>query len=494
MKNQLLKLQNGADIRGIYIASPERPATMTADMIRMIAGGIWDWLQGKSGSKYRLHRIAIGRDPRVSGAEIAQLLREELLAYGAQIIYCDLATTPAMFWATQHEDYDADCAIMITASHLPYQYNGLKLFTKQGGAEKADITRILNLAAVHQVRLETVQRQGSVVSMPLLQDYASGIVHTIISKTGSSKPFDGMHIIVDAGNGAGGFYAQTVLRTLGANIEGSRFLEPDGMFPNHIPNPENEEAMESLCAAVRSTGADLGVIFDTDVDRAAIVTKGGASVNKNRLIALIADILLEEEPGAVIVTDSITSDALAAFIAQRGGVHHRFQRGYKNVINEAIRINREGVGNAVLAIETSGHAALKENYFLDDGSYLVSRLLMEAARLYQEGRTLESRIADLKESPHQREYRLKLTGENPGADAERLLESFAAFAKREGWEIVSPNYEGVKVRISGGWMLVRKSLHEPLLPVNLEAETEAAFATIERGLQKWIKENDGVDI
>lgn len=122
------------------------------------------------------------------------------------------------------------------------------------------------------------------------------------------KPLLGLHVVVDAGNGAGGFYAD-MLQDLGAWIEGSQFLEPDGHFPNHIPNPENKEAMASISAAVKRVEADLGVIFDADCDRAAIVDHTGKEINRNRLIALISAILLDETPGATIVTDSLPPPA-----------------------------------------------------------------------------------------------------------------------------------------------------------------------------------------
>ena len=179
---------------------------------------------------------------------------------------------------------------------------------------------------------------------------------------------------------------------LGADTTGSRYLDPDGRFPNHVPNPELPEAMDSIREAVLESHADFGVIFDTDVDRAGAVLSNGEELNRNRLIALISAILLREHPGTAIVTDSITSTGLAEFIAAHGGVHRRFRRGYRNVINEALRLNAAGQ-DCQLAIETSGHAALKENYFLDDGAYLVTRFLMEIAA----GRSLESLLEGLYE-------------------------------------------------------------------------------------------------
>ena len=145
------------------------------------------------------------------------------------------------------------------------------------------------------------------------------------------NPLDGLKIIVDAGNGAGGFFADKVLKKLGADTSGSQYLNPDGNFPNHIPNPENEEAMQSICEAVKRNKADLGIIFDTDVDRSAVVDKNGNPINRNSLIALISAVILKEHPGSTIVTDSITSDGLTKFIEKNlKGKHHRILQPTEN--------------------------------------------------------------------------------------------------------------------------------------------------------------------
>lgn len=139
-----------------------------------------------------------------------------------------------------------------------------------------------------------------------------------------------------------------VLAPLGADITGSQFLEPDGTFPNHIPNPENKEAMASACAAVQQSQADLGIVFDTDVDRSAVVDQAGSPISSNRFIALMAAVVLREHPGSTIVTDSVTSNGLTDFITQLGGQHLRFKRGYKNVIGKGVELNKAGATNAML--------------------------------------------------------------------------------------------------------------------------------------------------
>lgn len=223
----------------------------------------------------------------------------------------------------------------------------------------------------------------------LLRDYIKGEVNK------GDQPLAGLDIVVDAGNGSGGFFPEKVLKPLGADTSGGIYLNPDGHFPNHAPNPESTDAMMAICRAVTRHHADLGIIFDTDVDRSAIVDHYGDPINRNSLIALIAAIILREHPGTTIVTDSVTSEGLAEFIKAHGGKHHRFKRGYRNVIDEAIRLNNEGE-ECWLAIETSGHAALRENYFLDDGAYLVAKLITEAARMKHEGKELSDLIHDLK--------------------------------------------------------------------------------------------------
>lgn len=305
------------------------------------------------------------------------------------------------------------------------------------------------------------------------------------------QPLKGLHIVVDAGNGAGGFYAGKVLAPLGADTSGSQFLEPDGHFPNHIPNPENAEAMAAIRQAVLRHRADFGIIFDTDVDRSAAVDPQGNELNRNRLIALISSIVLREHPGSTVVTDSITSDGLAQFIANLGGVHHRFKRGYKNVINEAMRLDASGQASW-LAIETSGHGAMKENYFLDDGAYLVSKLLVELARLRLSGQSLTDLINQLKEPVESEEYRLKILAEDFKSHGEAVIEKLQTFASQQAdWQAVPNNYEGIRVACTApeedGWFLLRLSLHDPVLPLNIESNMTGGVDRIRGRLLTFLK-------
>jgi phosphomannomutase len=257
--------------------------------------------------------------------------------------------------------------------------------------------------------------------------------------------------------------------------------------------------MQSICDAVVREKADLGVIFDTDVDRSAIVDANGNPVNRNALIAMISAVVLSEHPRSTIVTDSITSDGLTKFIETTSkGKHHRFQRGYKNVINESIRLNNAGE-ESWLAIETSGHAALKENYFLDDGAYLVAKLLVEMAKLNTEGKTLTNLIEKLEQPVESVELRYVIDDADFGNYGKKVLvELTSKVAYIEGWEIVSPNYEGIRVRCTNpnelGWFLLRMSLHDPVMPLNIESEVVGGVDNIASRLRILLSEYPALKI
>lgn len=489
-KQELLNLRNGTDVRGTAVDGVAGdPVTLTDGAVTLIAKAFFAWAKQKLG---KAPTIAVGHDSRLSSPHIAGLCAKAVAACGGDAVLTGLSSTPSMFMLLK-SGFGADASIMVTASHLPFQKNGLKFFLENGGLEGSDVAEVLELAAAGNFP----EGNGNVTEKSYLEEYAAGLVAMVRKACGEDEPLKGKHILVDAGNGAGGFYCDLVLKPLGADTAGSQFLDPDGHFPNHIPNPENAAAMKSVSEAVIKNKADFGIIFDTDVDRAGAVASDGEEINRNRLIALISAILLKERAGA-IVTDSVTSDGLAAFIAAKGGRHVRFKRGYKNVINESKRLNDAGVYSP-LAIETSGHAALKENYFLDDGAYLVTRLLISLAKLAKEGKDLLDLIADLKEPAEAKEVRLKFKA---GCDFKTLgkgvIEEVTTLAeKTAGLSLAPDNFEGVRINFDrdngNGWALVRMSLHEPILPVNAESDEKGGVSKILHRLYGFLKKYDFLD-
>jgi phosphomannomutase len=257
--------------------------------------------------------------------------------------------------------------------------------------------------------------------------------------------------------------------------------------------------MASICDAVVREKADLGIIFDTDVDRAAIVDAQGNAINRNDLIALISSVILDEHPGSVIVTDSITSAGLKWFISEHlQGVHHRFKRGYKNVINESLRLNEKGE-ESWLAIETSGHAALKENHFLDDGAYLVAKLLIQMAKMNQQGKTLSSLIEVLPRPMEEGEFRLTIQTEEFGNYGTKVLDELSHMIESEsGWTPETPNYEGIRIRCTGededGWFLLRMSLHDPVMPLNVESNVRGGISFIVSRLHQMLMRFDNLGL
>ena len=492
LSKQWSALKNGSDIRGVAsegIAGME--INLTDSAVEAIMKGFVAFLSSKYSLSADKITVAIGHDSRISAKRIKDACIRAVTSVGANVLDFSLCTTPAMFMCTIDDSLGATGSVMLTASHLPFNRNGLKFFTPEGGLESSDITEILTYA---QDGTSLAEGKGSVKEFDYLSKYAEHIAGIIKKETGMEKPFDGMKIAVDAGNGAGGFYADKVLKPLGADTSGSQFLEPDGTFPNHIPNPEDKEAMEAISKAVKESNSDLGVIFDTDVDRAAIVDHMGGEINKNRLIALISAVLMEEKKGT-IVTDSVTSQGLAEFIKNDlGGVHHRFKRGYKNVINESKRLNADGQYSP-LAIETSGHAALMENYFLDDGAYLVTKLLIKAVKMRAEGRKLTELIANLKEPKLAKGHRLNLLGENFKEDGQKILDAlYKEVSESENMSLEEPNYEGVRVNIGDGWFLLRLSLHDPLMPLDIQCDSEKCLEDIYSFLKNFLSQFEFIDI
>jgi phosphomannomutase len=494
----LTALQNGSDIRGV--ALPGRPGeevNLSEEVASLLGPAFLAWLSLKTDRPVSSFTIAIGMDSRLSGPALKNAFIQGLVAFGASVKDCGLATTPAMFMTTTLPDFLCDGAVMITASHLPFNRNGFKFFTKDGGLEKGDITQILSMAT--SLGAPGPKEPGKVTQVDFLPVYASYLREKIKKDIGrGERPLSPFKICVDAGNGAGGFFATEVLAPLGADITGSRYLEPDGRFPNHIPNPEDKEAMAAITEATIANGCDLGIIFDTDVDRCAVVDKEGKEINRNRLIALMSAIVLEEAPGSTIVTDSVTSDELKTFIEKNlGGVHHRFKRGYKNVINEALRLNKEG-SLSLLAIETSGHGALKENYFLDDGAYMVAKILIKMAQLHQKGESLSTLLSAMADPKEAAELRLSISEENFKAYGEKVLADLAAYAKEKGWAVAPDNYEGLRISFSkdegGGWFLLRMSLHDPLMPLNIESSKTGGCAQIAQSLMPFLEGYTQLDI
>ena len=483
------KLQSGSDIR----CDAEK---LTDEFTAKIGYAFAQWTARRAGTTSDKIKLAVGHDSRLSGPRLREALIRGLKAADSDVLDCGLCTTPAMFMICVDPSTRADGSIMITASHMPAGKNGFKFITRAGGLSAAEVAELIDEAT----RIELPD--PLVTEIDFLSTYTESLAAMVRRRLNdtSKKPLLGLHVVVDAGNGAGGFYAR-FLEEMGAYVDGSRRLEPDGSFPQHCPNLEDAEATAELSRAVLENEADLGVLFDADCDRAAIVDQSGRTIGRNRLIALIAAILLEENPGATFVTDSVTSSGLNRFINEWGGTHYRFKRGYRNVIDEAIRLNAEGI-DCPLAIETSGHAAFRENHFLDDGMYLVTRLLCEALRRKREGLTLSSLIDELQEPVESLAIRLPIVGaEDYRAAGQEVIETILSHTLvNPEWKLAPDNREGVRIsfNLDGGvnnaWFLLRLSVHDPVMPLNAESDVPGGVKRMLRALCELLADVDTLDL
>ena len=501
MSQEIMKLQNGSDIRGIALEGvADEHVNLTGEACNKIGQAFVKWLSKKTGKSADNLKIGVGRDSRISGPALEEAVVKGMLSEGATVVRCGLATTPSMFMSIVFKQTKFDGSVEITASHLPFNRNGLKFFDKDGGLEHDDITEILETASGLSERDADLD---TCISFDLISLYAEHLKNAISNQiekaTGSKndKPLLGLKIVVDSGNGASGFFVDKILRPLGADTTGSQFLNPDGNFPNHIPNPENKQAMEAIRSAVLENKADLGLIFDTDVDRMSAVLSDGSEVNRDAIIAMAAAILAPENPGSTIITDSVTSDRLTYFLEDVLGLKHLcYMRGYKNVINKQKELNEKGI-NAPLAMETSGHGALKENYYLDDGAYLAVKLVVAMALAQAQGKKLDSLIEKLPPLVEEGEYRFKILCEDFKEYGKGVLEQFRMRAEKAGYKLPE-SYEGVRISFKDGdaqgWMLLRLSLHDPVMPLNIEGARKGDVEKIKAIARELLNGFDKLDM
>ena len=496
MSDPIMKLQNGSDIRGVPLEGiAEEHVNLTGQACNRIGQAFAEWLSKNTNKPADKLTVGIGRDSRLSGPDLAKETAMGLKAAGVTVVDCGLATTPSMFMSIIFDQTKFDGSIMITASHLPFNRNGLKFFNAEGGLEHDDITAILETASAKEAAQADV---SGIKEFDLLSIYADHLKKAIIAGTGntSETPLKGLRIVVDSGNGASGFFVDKILQPLGADTTGSQFLEPDGHFPNHIPNPENKQAMEAIQNTVLKNKADLGLIFDTDVDRMSAVLSSGEEVNRDAIIAMISAILAPEYPGSTIITDSVTSDRLTYFLEKELGLKHlRYMRGYKNVINKQKELNAQGTV-APLAMETSGHGALKDNYFLDDGAFLAVKMIIALAKAAKEGKKLDSLIEKLPSPGDEAEIRFKILDEDFKAYGKKVLAEFKARAEKAGYDMPD-SFEGIRLSFHDGdiqgWLLLRLSLHDPVMPLNIEGTAPGSLEKIKAIAKELISGFDKLD-
>ena len=482
-----LKLRSGSEIRG-----PEQQ--LTDERAEKLGYAFACWLAERRGRTPDALVLAVGRDPRPSSGRIKGALTRGITAADSDVLDCGLCPAPALFKAVQPDCGNADGAVMVTASTADPALNGLRFMTADGGLKGPDVDQILLRARDAEVPERLVARHD-----------ADGLYYGGLRSAAARcleddalKPLLGMRVVVDARSSVGQGYVH-FLDSLGVETEGSlRPLEGEAGIAG---SPDDPRAIDAVARAVKAARADMGVLFNADGSRAAIVDGGGRLIAQNRLIALAAAMLLDKTPGATIVTDSVTSSGLSAFIAEWGGIHYRFKRGYRSVIDEAIRLNAEGI-DCPLAIETSGHAAFRDNGFVDDGIYLATRVICEALNRKREGQSVFSLIDDLKEPVESVEIRLPvLDPEDPSAASQEVVETLLSYTLDDpSWQIAQDNREGVRIifnldgDVNNAWFQLRMSVHDPVMVLNAESDVPGGVKRILGALYALIQDSQSLDL
>jgi len=428
------------DIRGVV------GKTLTPDVTEAIGRAI-----GSQARELGQSRICIGRDGRLSGPSLSQALARGVQSAGVEVIDIGQVTTPMLYFATHH--LQTGSGVMVTGSHNPPDYNGLKMVIA-GETLSGDAIQEL------RKRIESGQLasgSGAYSQAEVAEAYARRITGGITLKRR-------MRIAVDCGNGVPGAFAPDLFRRLGCDVQ-ELFCEVDGTFPNHHPDPSQPENLQELIAALKNGNAEIGLAFDGDGDRLGVVTRQGKVIFPDRQLMLFAADVLERNSGAEILFDVKCTRNLAPWIRSHGGKPTMWKTGHS-----LIKAKMKETGS-LLAGEMSGHIFFKERWYgFDDGIYAGARLLeyLSAAP------DLDAEFAKLPDSVNTPELHIKLKeGENYA-----LIEQLRKTARFEGArEVIT--LDGLRVEYPQGFGLARASNTTPVVVLRFEADDPAALKSIQ---------------
>ncbi|UHQ20584.1 phosphomannomutase/phosphoglucomutase [Lysobacter sp. KIS68-7] len=430
------------DIRGVV------GKTLDVGIAELIGQSVGSLMADKG-----LMDIVVGRDGRLSGPDMVSGLVAGLRKAGRNVIDIGMAATPVVYFAAYQ--LRTGCAIAVTGSHNPPDYNGFKIVV--GGETLAGKAIDDLYARIAEGRLQEAHMLGNLQHRDVAQDY--------IDRITSDVQLDRrLKVVIDAGNGVAGAIAPQVLAAIGAEVT-PLFCEVDGTFPNHHPDPSEPHNLESLIQMVKRLDADLGVAFDGDGDRLGVVTKEGKNIFPDRLLMLFAADVLERNPGAVIVYDVKCTGRLPGQILRHGGSPLMWKTGH-SLIKAKMRET-----DAELAGEMSGHFFFKERWYgFDDGIYAAARLLeILASRSQTPSETLDA----LPEGVSTPEIKV----DAPDGDPHAFVDRFRAVAKFEGARLST--IDGLRVDWPDGWGLVRASNTTPVLVLRFDGDSKEALIRIQ---------------
>lgn len=434
------------DIRGIV------GKTLTADIVEAIGQAI-----GSEAQVRKQTSICIGYDGRLSGPELAAALSRGIRKAGIDVINLGLVATPVVYFAAHH--LNTHCGVMVTGSHNPPDYNGLKMVLAGETLSGEVIQSLRN-------RIETgdlAQGEGKESSYHIDDEY----IAKIASHIKLARP---MKIAADCGNGVAGAFAKKLYEALGCQVQ-ELFCEVDGHFPNHHPDPSVPENLEDLIHALKTGDAEIGLAFDGDGDRLGVVTKEGNIIYPDRQLLLFAEDVLKREPGATIIYDVKSTRNLSPWIKARGGNPLMWKTGHS-----LVKAKMKETGSA-LAGEMSGHVFFKERWYgFDDGLYSGARLL-EILSQFADVSAVLNALPDSVSTPEQH---INMKEGEPHA----LIAHLQKTAKFENAEVLT--IDGLRVEYADGFGLMRPSNTTPVIVLRFEADNAAALARIQNDFRNVI--------
>jgi phosphomannomutase/phosphoglucomutase len=395
--------------------------------------------------------FAIGRDGRLSGPDLSAALADGLRAAGANVIDLGMVVTPMTYFAAQH--LGTGCSVMVTGSHNPPDYNGLKMVVDDATLSGDDIQQLRQ--RIEDGKLDT--GSGTYTT----HDITASYLDRIVGDVRMTRP---MKIAIDCGNGVAGAFAPTLYRRMGCEVV-ELFCEVDGHFPNHHPDPSQPANLADLVHRLQEGDCELGLAFDGDGDRLGVVTRNGRVIYPDRQLMLFAADVLQREPGATVIYDVKSTRNLKPWIARHGGVPLLWKTGHS-----LIKVKMKET-KAALAGEMSGHTFFGERWYgFDDGLYAGARLLEIVSRHADPSAVLEA-LPDALSTPE-----LNIAC-NEG-EAHTLVARIGETESFPGATDVI-RIDGVRVEYPDGFGLARASNTTPVIVLRFEADDQAALARIQ---------------